>query len=234
MDPETLSADCRQLVRCWINQNCTFTLIRVGHLCGLFDSKLHQTMRCTQYCSTQPLTRNISSTQFKWFCLTQQVFLKGKRFLKGQPIKNGLWTPWMNYRTSRQNPSINSGTVKLNFTGIGHSQSWHYICIYPVANCTFFTEHNLQRNCLLKGTSYENNNFPGNWGVVLGLWCSHTHTNFEKKSVHDFWSEICISESTPPTVTKRASQFRHPFLRRKGAQLNITCHFPTPLQSEHC
>ena len=46
-------------------------------------------------------------------------------------------------------------------------------------------------------------------------------------------SEICISESTPPTVTKRASQFRRPLLRRKGAQLNSTSHFPTPLQSEH-
>ena len=47
-----------------------------------------------------------------------------------------------------------------------------------------------------------------------------------KKSVHDPLSEICISESTPPTVTKRASQFRRPLLRRKGAQLNITSHFP--------
>ena len=36
-----------------------------------------------------------------------------------------------------------------------------------------------------------------------------------KKSVHDTLSEICISESTPPTVTKRASQFRRPLLRRK-------------------
>ena len=32
----------------------------------------------------------------------------------------------------------------------------------------------------LKGTYYENNTFLGIWGVVLGLWCSHTHTNFEK------------------------------------------------------
>ena len=46
-------------------------------------------------------------------------------------------------------------------------------------------------------------------------------------------SEVCISEITPPTVTKQASQFRPPLLRRKGAQLNITAHFPTPLQSEH-
>ena len=31
----------------------------------------------------------------------------------------------------------------------------------------------------LKGTYYENNTFPGIWGVC-GLWCSHAHTNFEK------------------------------------------------------
>ena len=54
-----------------------------------------------------------------------------------------------------------------------------------------------------------------------------------KKSVHDFLSEICISESTPPTVTKRASRFRRPLLSRKGAQLNITSQLPNPLQSEH-
>ena len=32
----------------------------------------------------------------------------------------------------------------------------------------------------LKGTYSENNTFPGIWGVVLGLWRSHTQTNFEK------------------------------------------------------
>uniref|UniRef100_A0A8C4ZZL0 ATP-binding cassette, sub-family A (ABC1), member 4a n=1 Tax=Gadus morhua TaxID=8049 RepID=A0A8C4ZZL0_GADMO len=35
----------------------------------------------------------------------------------------------------------------------------------------------------LKGTYYENNTFPWIWGVVLGVWCSHTHTNFEKSPV---------------------------------------------------
>ena len=49
--------------------------------------------------------------------------------------------------------------------------------------------------------------------------------------LHDFLSEICISESTPPTVNKRVSQFRRPLLRRKGAHLNITSHSPTSLQS---
>jgi hypothetical protein len=34
-----------------------------------------------------------------------------------------------------------------------------------------------------------------------------------KKSMHDFLSEICISESTPPTVTKGASHFQRPLLR---------------------
>ena len=36
------------------------------------------------------------------------------------------------------------------------------------------------QNIRLKGTYCENNTFPGIWGVVLGLWCSHMHTNFEK------------------------------------------------------
>ena len=66
----------------------------------------------------------------------------------------------------------------------------------------------------LKGTYYGNSTFPG------------------KKSVHDFLSGICISESTQPTVTKQASQFQFPLLCRKGAELNITYNFPTPLQSE--
>ena len=39
----------------------------------------------------------------------------------------------------------------------------------------------------LKGTYHENNTFPGIWGVVLGLWCSHTHTNFEKRLYMIFW-----------------------------------------------
>ena len=82
---------------------------------------------------------------------------------------------------------------------------------------------------ILKGTYYEKQHFS--WD--LGLWCSHTHTNFEKSLYMIFLSEICISESTPPTVTKRSGKFRCPLLRRKGAQLNITSHFPTPLQSEH-
>ena len=37
----------------------------------------------------------------------------------------------------------------------------------------------------LKGTYYENNTFP--WGVVLGFWCSRTHTNFEKSLYMIFW-----------------------------------------------
>ena len=33
---------------------------------------------------------------------------------------------------------------------------------------------------MFKGTHHENNTFPGFWGVISGLWCSHTYTNFEK------------------------------------------------------
>ena len=67
------------------------------------------------------------------------------------------------------------------------------------------------------------------------FWVSGVPTRIQtlKKVCMIFLSEICISESTPPTATKRASQFRRPLLRRKGAQLNSTSHFPTPLQSEH-
>ena len=39
-----------------------------------------------------------------------------------------------------------------------------------------------------------------------------------------FLSEICISESTPSTVTKRVSQFRRLLLRRKQAHLHIATH----------
>ena len=41
---------------------------------------------------------------------------------------------------------------------------------------------------LLKGTTYyEKNTFSGIWGVVFGLWCYHTHTNFEKSLYMIFW-----------------------------------------------
>ena len=70
--------------------------------------------------------------------------------------------------------------------------------------------------------------FLGFWVLVL----PHAYKLW-KKSLHDILSEISISECTPPTVTKRASSFRRPLLRRKGVHLNISSHFPTPLQSEH-
>ena len=68
-------------------------------------------------------------------------------------------------------------------------------------------------------------------GFGVLFWVSGAPTRIQtlNKSVHDLLSEICISESTPPTVSNRASQFRRPLLRRKGALLNITSHFPTPL-----
>ena len=60
--------------------------------------------------------------------------------------------------------------------------------------------------------------FPFNKGPLL-------------KSVHVFLSEICISESTPSTVTKR---FWRLLLRRKQVRLHITTHsHPIPIQSEH-
>ena len=68
---------------------------------------------------------------------------------------------------------------------------------------------------IFKGTYYENNTFPGIWGVFLGLWCSHRHRKIRKKSVHHLFEWGMHFWRTPPTFTKRAN------------------HFPTPLQSEH-
>ena len=97
--------------------------------------------------------------------------------------------------------------------------------------CLKYDECDLTVADVLRGTYYENNTFPGIWGVGLGL-CSHTHTNFEISLYMIFLSEICISESTPPAVTQQASQFRRPLLRWKGSHLNITSNLPTPVQSE--
>ena len=94
---------------------------------------------------------------------------------------------------------------------------------------TFFCKFDYFR--ILKVTLWKTH-FFGIWGIVLGLWCSNRHTNFEK-SLYRIFRMRCISESTLPTVTKRVSQFRRPLLRKNGVHLNITSHFPTPLQSEH-
>ena len=56
----------------------------------------------------------------------------------------------------------------------------------------------------LKRTYYENNTFPGIWGVVSGLWCCHMHWIM---SVHAFFEWA-------PTVSRWASQFRCGLLRR--------------------
>jgi hypothetical protein len=46
----------------------------------------------------------------------------------------------------------------------------------------------------LKATYYANNTFPGIWGVILGLFCSHTHTNFEKSLYMIFWVTYAFLE----------------------------------------
>ena len=79
-----------------------------------------------------------------------------------------------------------------------------------------------------------NKHFSWDLGWCFGsLVLPHAHKP-RKNYVHDFLSEIRISESTPPTVSKRASQFRRPLLRRKGAHFNITSHFPTPSNPRFC
>ena len=56
------------------------------------------------------------------------------------------------------------------------------------------------------------------FGVLFGFSGAPTRIQTLKKvSTYVFLSEICISESTPPTVAKQASQFRRPLLRRKAA-----------------
>ena len=69
-------------------------------------------------------------------------------------------------------------------------------------------------------------------GFGLLFWISGAPTRIQTLK-KDFFSKIYVSESTSSTITKRASQFWRPLLRRKGLHLNITSHFPTPLQSEH-
>ena len=44
-------------------------------------------------------------------------------------------------------------------------------------------------------------------GVVLGLWCSHMHTNFEISLYMIFLSGICIFESTPSTLPNERVSF---------------------------
>ena len=66
-----------------------------------------------------------------------------------------------------------------------------------------------------------------------GLWCCHTHPNFEISLYFLlllFWVRYAFQ--VLPTVTNRASQFRRILLHRKQVHLHITTHFPIPLQSE--
>ena len=56
--------------------------------------------------------------------------------------------------------------------------------------------------------------------LFLGVlfWVSGASTRIQTlKKVYTFLSDIWISESTPPTVTKRASQFRRPLLGYSGS-----------------
>ena len=85
----------------------------------------------------------------------------------------------------------------------------------------------------LKATYYGSNTFPVIWDVVLGLWCCHTHPNFEMSLYFLlllFWVRYAFQ--VLPTVNNRASQFRRILLHRKQVHLHITPHFPIPLQSE--
>ena len=66
-----------------------------------------------------------------------------------------------------------------------------------------------------KGDILWKQHFSWDFGCGFGsLVLPHAYKLWNK-SVHAFLSEICISESTLPTVTKRASQFQRPLLHRK-------------------
>jgi hypothetical protein len=114
-----------------------------------------------------------------------------------------------------------------------------YICQLVCTHLEYSSRDTVQQGgifrlfAVFEGDILRKQHFSWDLGCCFGSLVLQHAYKLWKKSVHDFLSEICISESTPPTVTKQASQFRRPLLRRKGAQLNITSHFPTPLQSEH-
>ena len=59
----------------------------------------------------------------------------------------------------------------------------------------------------------------------LGLWSSHTHTNFEKSLYMIIWVRYAFLKVPHLQLPNKPVSF--------SAQLNITSHFPTPLQSEH-
>ena len=80
----------------------------------------------------------------------------------------------------------------------------------------------------LKGTYYENSTFPGIWGVVVDIWCSHTHTNFEKSLYLIFWVRYAFLKAARLKLpNERVSFSAHSYVGR-GAHLNMTSHFPTP------
>jgi hypothetical protein len=83
--------------------------------------------------------------------------------IKNRAKKNSL--PWLNDKKFKLMKERDLALKRSIKTKLKHDQ---YIHIYKYQYTT------------LKGTYYENSTFLGIWGGVVGIWCSHTHTNFEK------------------------------------------------------
>ena len=70
--------------------------------------------------------------------------------------------------------------------------TYHILSIMMLVMIHDPEDHFIQDSELdLEGTYYENT-FPGIWGVVLGLWCYHTHTNFEMSPYMLFWARYAF------------------------------------------
>ena len=131
-----------------------------------------------------------------------------------------------NARVKHDHKTANLIWTKVDVKG---SRFTEELCLPRIA--PIWSYHRFWLNQIIKGDILWKQHFS--LGCCFGFLVLPHAYKLWKKSVHDLLGEICISESIPPTVTKRASQFRRPLQCRKGAQLNITSHFPTPLQSEH-
>ena len=68
--------------------------------------------------------------------------------------------------------------------------------------------------CVLKGTYYEKNTFPWIWGVVLGLWCSHTH--LKKGYLHDFWVRYAFLKAPRLQLPNKQVSFGAPSYVGRG------------------
>ena len=80
----------------------------------------------------------------------------------------------------------------------------------------------------LKRMYYEINTFPGIWGDVLGLWCSHTHTNLEKIMYMIFWVRYAFLRVPRLQLANERVSFGAPFYVGRGHILILPPTSPRP------